>query len=122
VTKGEIFQIQQAHKGANPSAENPAWQNSHHDCGKLLAEIERLRDLIDCATNAMHDTLSTGGADRRTMRHWVRKLRVDAGFGPGWCEEAKQRDAEFDCAHEFEDGSWEQNRVLLVCVKCGAYR
>lgn len=39
-----IEQIRRAHKSARPNAAtNPAWANCHHDCGVLLAEIDRLK-------------------------------------------------------------------------------
>lgn len=39
----DIEQIRRAHASARPNTQNPAWMNCHHDCGVLLAEIERLR-------------------------------------------------------------------------------
>ena len=38
-----VEQIRQAHRSAHPGNHNPAWLNSHKDCGVLLAEIDRLR-------------------------------------------------------------------------------
>lgn len=44
----QVEQIRRAHKSAKPnSAANPAWANCHHDCGVLLAEIDRLVAALD---------------------------------------------------------------------------
>lgn len=42
----KVDQIRRAHNSSRPKTSNPAWLNCHHDCGFLLAEIERLRAVI----------------------------------------------------------------------------
>ncbi len=42
----QIDQIRRAHKSVQPKPSNPAFLNCHHDCGVLLAEIERLNTAI----------------------------------------------------------------------------
>ncbi|MEX3635983.1 hypothetical protein [Paraburkholderia sp. BR14320] len=37
-----VLQIRRAHASARPKDENPAWKNSHHDCGVLLDAIDML--------------------------------------------------------------------------------
>jgi hypothetical protein len=41
----------------------------------LADELDRLKDAIDCACNALTDSISVGGNDRETNWHWVKKLR-----------------------------------------------
>lgn len=47
---------------------------------ELRAENKRLRDVIDCACNALTDSVKCSGNDAETNMHWVRKLRRD-GLG-----------------------------------------
>ena len=37
-----LDQIRRAHRAAQPTPDNPAWMNSHGDCGFLLEFIDRL--------------------------------------------------------------------------------
>jgi hypothetical protein len=43
------------------------------DAGKLL-------DIIDCGTNALIDSINCSGNDAVTNKHWVRKMRREAGL------------------------------------------
>lgn len=42
-------------------------------------EAARLRNLIDCACNALTDSIKCSGNDPKTNLHFVRKLRRDSG-------------------------------------------
>jgi hypothetical protein len=44
------------------------------------AERDRLRDVIDCACNALTDSINASGNDANTNRHWVSRLRKEAGL------------------------------------------
>jgi hypothetical protein len=41
-------------------------------------ERDALYDIIDCACNALTDSISVGGNDRETNMHWVRKMKREA--------------------------------------------
>jgi hypothetical protein len=41
---------------------------------ELLAEIKRLEGEIDCACNALRDSICASGNRFETNMHWVRKL------------------------------------------------
>ncbi len=56
----QIEQICRAHASARPKPSNLAWSNCHHDCGVLLAEIERLHDAIRLD---IQDAKATCGGD-----------------------------------------------------------
>lgn len=43
---------------------------------ETLSEIERLRTGIDCAANALTDSILCSGNDSETNMHFVRKLRA----------------------------------------------
>lgn len=41
-----------------------------------MTEVERLRDAIEKACNALTDSILVSGNDPKTNMHWVRKLRA----------------------------------------------
>lgn len=50
---------------------------------RLTAEINRLRDLIDCGCNALTDSICVSGNDHKTNMTWVRRLQAEAEKGLG---------------------------------------
>jgi hypothetical protein len=44
------------------------------DRNRLAKEVARLRDAIDCACNALTDSIQVSGNDRKTNMKWVRML------------------------------------------------
>ena len=80
-----IDQIRRAHKSARPKPSNPAWCNSHHDCGILLAAVEALRKLaIDDQSGeswraiALKGEFQAGEVDRIANEYLRRAEAVEA--------------------------------------------
>ena len=46
---------------------------------KAAAEIERLRDVIDCGCNAITDAVNLGGPDLIRVKAMVRRMRKEGG-------------------------------------------
>lgn len=44
-------------------------------CREAINEIQRLRHGIECASNALTDSISVSGNDAETNLHFVRKLK-----------------------------------------------
>jgi len=74
MTNSSVDQIKRAHASARPKAENPAWMNCHHDCGVLLAEIERLqreRTMFSEMLDAAHDERDRLRAALELAKTWL---------------------------------------------------
>jgi hypothetical protein len=66
-----IWQIERAHASAKPAAENPAWQNTHHDLGVVLAEyrkVEMALQMLYAETADYIQLNKLGGMDNQCMR------------------------------------------------------
>jgi len=69
---GVLDQIRRAHASARPTRADPAWLNSHHDCGVLLAAVEALREDRD-SWKTVADSYEADRLEQKTEIEMLRK-------------------------------------------------
>lgn len=85
-----VNQIRLAHASAEPKDANPAWQNCHGDCGKLLEHITLLERKLSVARNALDN-----------IKHW--KTFGAMNNGREMCSHAMEALKEIE-ASEIQEG------------------
>jgi hypothetical protein len=65
-------------------SERHTLQGALRDCiasrDALAQDAARLRDVLDCGTNALRDSICASGNDVKTNLRWVQKMRRDSGI------------------------------------------
>ena len=67
----KVEQIRRAHAQAMPTQANPAWKNSHHDCGVLLDEIAHIKEKLQA-----HKRKYVKGLARHTVACQLQNVRT----------------------------------------------
>jgi hypothetical protein len=60
-----------------------SYEDHQRELAAAKSAEKRLHDLIDCACNALTDSICASGNDARTNLHWVKKLRAELAKARG---------------------------------------
>lgn len=81
--KPSIDQIRRAHASARPKADNPAWQNTHHDLTVVLASHDALMTALTNAQYRVRYLLQFVEGDKdavdRELKQWDAVLETAEG-------------------------------------------
>ena len=92
----------------------------YSDYAALLQEVETLRGAIDCACNALTDSICVSGNDAETNLRWVKKLRAlqHTGEVPEWKVEGRAILKDYDEAMASQPKTV-SNATLIVIANYG---